>query len=104
MWPAALDAVAHLLAGGRAHALEVAVLEVDARAADRLGREAHLDLRSELRPRVGLPLGADLPGNDQALRRLPDAHASDHYIVAVFVTGVPAAADERLDHRPGDRG
>src|SRR5262249_10139534 len=102
--PAAIHVLAHLLAGNCAQTLEVTVLELDARAATCLDRKAHFDLRSEGRARIRLPFGADLPGNDQALRRLPNAHVSEYDIGSVLVAGVPAAADERLDHRLGDRG
>src|SRR5215470_7525118 len=103
VWPATIDVLAHLLAGRSAETLEVAVLELDARAATRLGDEAHLDLGCELRPRLGFPLGADFPGNDQALRWLPDAHVPDHHIAPVLVAGKPAATDEGLDDRFAQR-
>src|SRR5580765_3205809 len=81
------------------------MLEIDTGAPACLGREAHLDLRGHRRPRVGLPFGADLPGDDQPLTGLPDTYVSDHHIAPILVARIPAATDERLDagllDRPG---
>src|SRR4029077_5285275 len=97
--PPAADVVAHLRAARLAHALEVAVLELDTRAAVGRGAEAHFDLGGEGGTRVGLPLGADLPADDQAPAGLPYEYVADHRDGVILVAGIPAPADERLDHR-----
>src|SRR5207237_2629115 len=62
------DCVAHLLPA-LAVAVEVAVLELDARSARDFGHEAHLDLAGALRIGLELPLQADVPADDEAVGR-----------------------------------
>src|SRR5437868_1499556 len=73
--PAAVDVLAHLFAGFRAHLLELAVLELHARRVGALGNELDLDLGAHRR--IGLPLAVDVPGHHEALRRLPDQDLAD---------------------------
>src|SRR6185295_10707621 len=95
--PAVVDGVAHGLSGSLAHALEIAMLEIDAGAIRAFGREAHLDLRREGDARIGLPLAIDLPAHHESFAGLPGAEVTDHDLAAVGVLRVPAAADARLD-------
>src|SRR6478609_2124279 len=86
-----VDRGAHRFAAG-AVALEVAVLEIDARGTVAGRREADLDL-ARLRE-VGLvaPLVRDHPGQHEAMRRLPDQDLSPRAVGAVFLLAVAAAA------------
>src|SRR3954447_12904452 len=77
--------------------LQVAVLEVHARAAARLWREADFDLARLREIRLELPLAADLPGPHEAMRRLPHQHRSPLAIAAVLLLRVEASADTSLD-------
>src|SRR5262249_62314465 len=72
--PAALDVLAHLLAGLGAHLLELAVLELDAGRVRSLGDEAHLDLGAHIR--VRLPIAVDVPAHHETVRRFPDPELS----------------------------
>src|SRR4051812_23537347 len=82
--------------------VEVAVLELDARALRGLGDEGDLDL-ARLR-RVGLdpPLRADVPAEHDAARRLVDEHARPVAFAAVDAAVVDAPALPTLEHRLGD--
>src|SRR5687767_6667588 len=71
-------------------ALPITMLELDARARA-FGREPHLDFRGRNRIEVGLP------GEDHAVRRLPDEHVSPHRIGAPGEALENAAADAALD-------
>src|SRR2546423_15327735 len=68
------DGVADLLPA-LAVAVEVAVLELDARAIGRLADEAHLDLARLLEIGLELPLRVDVPADDEPVGRLVDEHA-----------------------------
>ena len=53
--------------------------------------------------RIRLPVGADLPTDDEALCGLPDEHVAHDRLRAVLALRVPAPADKRLDDRFPDR-
>src|SRR6185369_2202299 len=80
-----------------AHALQVAVFELDLGAAVGGRFEQHLDLGQQ----VGVvgPLAVDPPGQQQAVGRLPGEHLAPVVLVAVLVDAVPAAAPPGLDDR-----
>src|ERR1700722_10976953 len=95
--PAAVDILAHLLAGPLAHPLELAMLELDDGRGGTIGNEADFDLGADLGG-VGLPLAADVPTYHETMRRLPNPNRADHRLGAVFAQLVPAAAETRLHH------
>src|SRR5690349_24601397 len=76
------------------------VLEIDARPAARLRREAHLHLARPREVGLELPFAVDLPRDDDPVRRLPDEHRSPLAVGAVFLLGVAAPARAALDDRP----
>src|ERR1700724_1159715 len=83
-------------------ALEVAMLELDAGAVRADRDETHLDLGPEAR--VVLPVGSDLPRQDEAVGRLPDQHVTPVALAAVDAALEPAAARPRLHDRGLCRG
>src|SRR5262249_54766849 len=78
-------------------AVQAAVLELDPRTVLALGDEAHLDLGLQFR--VRLPVGADVPGEDEARVGLPGEDAAPVTGASVVSALVPAAPDARLDPR-----
>src|SRR5215469_15804271 len=86
--PAALERVAQRL-GAVAQALKMAMLELDLGAAA-LGREADLDLGDERR--IELPRAVDLPGEQNARRRLPSEHLAPLAFAAILAALEPAPA------------
>src|SRR5262249_4834138 len=79
--------------------LEVPVLEIDARLAVGLRREADLDLAGLRHVGLEAPLVRDLPRPHEPMRRLPHRDVSPRTIRPVFLFAVAAPADERLDDR-----
>src|SRR5262249_12451037 len=77
-------------------AVKVPMFQLDTRTAVALGDEAHLDFRFE--GRVGLPVGADVPGEDQARVRFPRKYAAPVARASIVTALVPAAPYPRLDH------
>src|SRR5262249_20585084 len=103
--PAALgaDSVAFSLPG-LAVAVEVAVLELDSSPFRRLGDKAHLDLARLLEIALDLPLRADVPAEDDPIRRLVGEHARPSALAPVDAAVVDVPADPRLEHGLGNRG
>src|SRR5581483_6048213 len=93
--PAAAEVALHAL-GGVAEAVEVPMLEVDARPLRAEDGEADLDLGHE--GGVVLELGVELPGEDEAARRVPRDHLAPVAGRAVLPDLVPAAVGLGLDH------
>ena len=88
--------------GGGAVPLDVAVHQLDARAA--AGRvEAHLHLAGVRGVGVVLPLAVEVPGEDEAARRLPGQHAAPDGLGPVLGEAVAPAAGPGLDHLAGER-
>src|SRR5215207_2034192 len=83
-------------------AVEVAVLELDARALRGFGDEAHLDLAGFLGVRLDLPLGADVPAEHDPVRRLVGEHARPLAFAAVDAAVVDAPALAGFEHRLRD--
>jgi hypothetical protein len=84
------------ISAARAVGLELAVLQVDPRARA-VGHEEDLDFRLDCW--VELPLRADLPGEHQPLRRLPQENAAPIAFTAVDAALQPTAPDPRLEDR-----
>src|SRR5438094_3511855 len=95
------DGVAHLLPA-LAVAIEVPVLELDARAVGRLADEAQLDLARLVEVGLELPLRADVPADDEAVRRLVGEHARPAALAAVDAAVVDVAALARLEDHVGE--
>src|SRR6185437_594289 len=98
---AAGDAVADMLPALPV-AVEAAMLELDPGALGRLGDEAHLPLARLLRIALELPLRADQPAHEQAVRRLVGEDARETALAAVDAAVVQVAADPWLEHGLGD--
>src|SRR4051794_3803456 len=90
-------AVAHPLPA-LAVAVEVAVLELDARAVGGLRDEAHFDLAASVGVGLRLPVRADVPAEHDAVRRLVSEDTSPSALAPVDATVVDVAADSRLEH------
>src|SRR2546423_9007072 len=90
------DGVADLLPA-LAVPIEVAVLELDARAIGALADEAHLDLARLLEIGLELPLRADVPADDEAVGRLVGEHARPAALAAVDAAVVDVAALAALE-------
>src|SRR3954465_11722061 len=86
----------------RPMALEMAVLELDARSPRRLGHEAYFDFTRLLQVRLDLPLRADVPAEHDALRRLVGQHPRPATLAAVDTAVEDAATHPRLEHGLGD--
>jgi hypothetical protein len=80
----------------------MAVLELDTGAIGSLRDEADLDLAGLPEVRLELPVRADVPADDDAVRRLVGEDARPVALAAVdpAIEEVPAGA--RLEHRLGD--
>ena len=89
----------HLLAAFT-EALEVAMLELDERRIGALRGEPQLYLGDGVR--IVLKIRIELPGQDDALRRLPQEHLAPLALAAVLAFLIPAPADVRLDDRIED--
>src|SRR5262245_16225900 len=74
------------------------VLEINACRAIRLRRELHFDFARHRKVRFETPLVCDLPGEDQAPRRIPRCHLAPGTIGAVSLLAVEASAHEGLNH------
>src|SRR4051794_30109449 len=70
------------------------MFKLDARRLGAVGNEPDLNLGTDIR--VGLPLTVDVPGHDEALRRVPDDDLSDIPTRAIFFEFVPKAAETGL--------
>src|ERR1700680_949381 len=92
--PAAVDALAHRFAVRHAHAFEVSMLELHSCAAGGVGHEPYFHFRRQRDSGIRLPLSADFPAHDEALRRLPDADMTDDRLGPVLALRVPSAAHE----------
>src|SRR5262249_55075380 len=92
--PAAVDVLAHLGAAFRAHALELAVLQLHQRRMRPLGNEPDLDFGAH--GEIRLPVAVEVPADDETLRRLPYQHPADVGLRAVLAQLVPAPAQARL--------
>src|SRR5258708_17980519 len=94
--PAAVDALAHRFAIRNAHAFEVSMLEFHSCAAGGVGHEPYFHFGCQRDPRIRLPLRADFPAHDEALRGLPDADMTDDRLGPVLALRVPSAAHEGI--------
>jgi MFS family permease len=83
-------------------AVDVAVLELHARALRCLGYEPHLDLARPLVVGLDLPLLIQVPAEDDPVRRLVGEHARPAALAAVDATVDDMAADTRLEHGLGE--
>jgi hypothetical protein len=83
-------------------AVEVAVLELDARAVRGLGDEAHLDFAGPVWVGLELSVGADVPAEDDPVRRLVGEHTGPAALAAVDAAVDDVAPDVRLEHGLGD--
>src|SRR3974390_1273671 len=92
--PAAIDRLAHLLAGLGTHSLELAMLELDARRVGAVGDESDLNLGVD--NRVRLPFAVDVPGHDEAAGRFPHDDPADIGLRAILGNLEPVAANLRL--------
>src|SRR5689334_15939202 len=92
--------VAHRLPS-RAVTLDVAMLELDARAIGANRGEAHLDLAALVVIGLELPLNADIPADHKALRWLIGEHPRPTAHAAVHAAVVDVTADPRLEHHLG---
>src|SRR5256885_16718375 len=101
--PAALtaDALAQALPA-LAVAIQVPVLEHDARSLGALGDKAHLDLARPLEIRLDLPLRTDVPAKHKPVRGLVGEHARPLALAAVHAAVVDPAARARLEDRLRD--
>jgi len=84
-------------------AVEVAVLELDARSLRPLRDEADLDLARLREISLELPPRADVPGEDDPLGWLVGDDACPLVLAAVDAPVVDVTADLRLEHSFGDR-
>src|SRR5215218_269848 len=98
----AVDAGGDVLPPG-AVAVDVAVLELDARAARAFRDESDLDLAGVLGVGLDLPRRTDVPAEHDARRRLEHEDARPPALAAVFGSVVDVAADARLERRRDDR-
>src|SRR5262249_24562332 len=93
--------------GSRAVPVDVAVLELDPGLPVELFAEGDFELAGAgqvgvVDPRV--PLGGDLPGDDDPARRVAGQHGAPLALAAVDAAFVVAAADPRLEHGLGHLG
>src|SRR5579883_1607496 len=78
-----------------AEAVEVAVLELDARGGRTIRNEAQLHFRDQIG--LVLELGVELPGEHEPRRRVPGQHPAEVAFGAVGSALEPAATGPRLD-------
>src|SRR5262249_45278868 len=90
-----VENLAHLVAS-RAVAVELPMLQFDARYMLALGDEA--DFQFRLQRRIVLPLGIDIPRKQQAGWRLPGEHAAPVASAAIFAAFIPTSPDARFDN------
>lgn len=83
--------------GSGAVAVEMPVLEVDARRAARLGRETDFDLARFREVRLVALEVRDLPCDDEAARRLPDEDPAPVALRSVGLLAVTSPAGGALD-------
>src|SRR4029453_356257 len=83
-------------------AIEIAVLQLYPRALRRLDEEPHFDLASEIGVGLDLPPRADVPTEDDAVRRLERKDARPSTLAPVDRTIVDVAPDSRLEHGLGN--
>src|SRR6185436_4120913 len=79
--------------------VEMTVLQLDAGALVVLGDEPHLDLAALARVGLDLPVGRDVPAEDDAVGRLVGEHGRPLALAAVGAPVVDAASDPGLEHR-----
>src|SRR5262245_46862266 len=91
-----VEDASHFITAGPV-AVEAAMFQLDACSILTVGDEANLDFG--LQARVGLPVGADVPGKHQARVRLPREDSTPLTRASIVTAFVPAAPDTRLDHR-----
>jgi hypothetical protein len=84
-------------------AIEIAVLQLYPRALGRFDEEPHFDLAGEISVGLDLPLRADVPAEDDAVRGLEDKDPRPSTLAPVHRAIVDVAADSRLEHGLGDR-
>src|ERR1700692_3971746 len=73
------------------------MLQFDACTIATVGDKAHLDF--SLQGWVILPVGVDIPRQDQARVRFPREYAAPLTRTPILAALIPAAPDARLDHR-----
>ena len=78
------------------------MLEFHSRAFRVLGDEPHLDLVGVVEVGLDLPVGADVPADNDPVGRLESEHASPTAFAAVGPAVVDVATDVRFEHRLGD--
>src|SRR5258708_33409317 len=78
------------------------MLELDPRAVWRLGDESHIDLAGFLKSGLDLPLRADVPADQDSVRRLVREHPSPVALAAVDASVVDVAPLAQLEDRLGD--
>jgi hypothetical protein len=83
----------------RAVTLEMPMLQIDARPTARLGCKANFHFARLRHIGIELPVGVQLPREDESMRRLPDHHASPIALGAVGGPLITAPADETLHQR-----
>src|SRR6516164_2690267 len=91
----------HLL-GAVAVALQVAMTQIQSAAIRPLRAERHLDFGLKLR--IELPVGTDLPQQQDFSRRLPDSYPAPLTFAAVDAAFEPAPAASGFDHHFGQLG
>src|SRR5580692_2545750 len=86
--PGLVEHRAHLVAT-IAVAIQTPMLEFDARAGIAVCNKAHLYFRLQLR--VILPVGGDVPGENEARVRLPSEHAAPVACTSIIAALIPTA-------------
>src|SRR6185437_3698619 len=86
----------HLVAM-RAIAIQISMLEFDPSVVPIVSNESHFNFR--LKACIILPVGADVPREDESRGRFPCEHAPPLTHASVIAQFVPSAADMRLDDR-----
>jgi hypothetical protein len=99
---AAVDAVAHALPS-RTVPLQVTVVQLDPRPAAVERKKPHLDFTRLVEVGDDLPSRADVPAEDQPVRRLEGANLGPQALGPVRSPVDDVPADPRLEHRLGDR-
>src|SRR5579872_2124455 len=79
------------------------MLELDAGALRRFRDEADLDFAAPVGISFDLPLRADVPAEDDPVRRVIRQHTRPAACAPIYPTVVNVAADARLEDRLGDR-